>query len=125
MSAAEAFPQRETVIGDVMSNPVRTVEIGESLWDAWQLLFVSGLRHLVVLNEDGNPSSRKEIRAAANHNLSKVVVYSPYSFAVDLNLDLTGYRCVQIDLTTRHVTVPDYNRLLEEAGDDADGGFFG
>ncbi len=25
----------------------------------------------------------------------------------------------------RHVTVPDYNRLLEEAGDDADGGFFG
>src|SRR5690606_27903531 len=25
----------------------------------------------------------------------------------------------------RHVTVPDYNVLLEEAGDDADGGFFG
>ena len=54
MSAAEAFPQRETVIGDVMSNPVLTVEVGESLWDAWQFLFVSGLRHLVVLNEDGD-----------------------------------------------------------------------
>lgn len=53
MSAAEVFPHREAVIADVMSNPVLTVEVGESLWDAWQLLFVSGLRHLVVLNEDG------------------------------------------------------------------------
>lgn len=41
-------------IADVMSQPVLTVEIGESLWDAWQLLFVSGLRHLVVLNDDGS-----------------------------------------------------------------------
>ena len=36
-----------------MSNPVLTVEVDESLWDAWQLLFVSGLRHLVVINRDG------------------------------------------------------------------------
>ena len=37
-----------------MSQPVLTVEVTETLWDAWQLLFVSGLRHLVVLNEDGS-----------------------------------------------------------------------
>jgi len=60
-----------------------------------------------VVNEDGEPSSRKEIRAAANQSLTKVVVYSPYSFAVDLELDLTGFRCVQIDLATRRVTVPE------------------
>lgn len=42
-------------IDKVMSKPVLTVEIDASLWDAWQLLFVSGLRHLVVLDSDGSP----------------------------------------------------------------------
>lgn len=41
------------LIGDIMSRPVLTVEVGETLWDAWQLLFVSGLRHLVVQDDDG------------------------------------------------------------------------
>jgi CBS domain-containing protein len=54
MTAAEAFEShRDIQISDVMSNPVLTVEVNESLWDAWQLLFVSGLRHLVVIDEDG------------------------------------------------------------------------
>ncbi len=42
-----------TTVSDIMSRPVLTVEVDESLWDAWQLLFVSGLRHLVVLDPDG------------------------------------------------------------------------
>lgn len=42
-------------VGSMMSQPVLTVEVGESLWDAWQLLFVSGLRHLVVIDADGQP----------------------------------------------------------------------
>jgi CBS domain-containing protein len=46
-------PGPTTTIADVMSRPVLTVERNESLWDAWQLLFVSGMRHLVVLDEDG------------------------------------------------------------------------
>lgn len=37
-------------VSSVMSTPVLTVETGESLWDAWQLMFVSGIRHLVVLD---------------------------------------------------------------------------
>jgi CBS domain-containing protein len=41
-------------IDEVMSTPVLTVEADASLWDAWQLLFVSGLRHLVVLENDGS-----------------------------------------------------------------------
>ena len=54
MSAAQAFENsRSAAVGDLMSRPVLTVEVGETLWDAWQLLFVSGLRHLVVLNHDG------------------------------------------------------------------------
>jgi CBS domain-containing protein len=54
MTAAEVFEShRDIQIADIMSNPVLTVEVSESLWDAWQLLFVSGLRHLVVINEDG------------------------------------------------------------------------
>jgi CBS domain-containing protein len=54
MTAAQAFESHQDIqISDIMSNPVLTVEVNESLWDAWQLLFVSGLRHLVVINEDG------------------------------------------------------------------------
>ena len=33
-----------------MSTPVLTVEADATMWDAWQLLFVSGLRHLVVVD---------------------------------------------------------------------------
>jgi CBS domain-containing protein len=54
MTAAQVFEShRDILITDIMSNPVLTVEVTESLWDAWQLLFVSGLRHLVVINRDG------------------------------------------------------------------------
>lgn len=51
---AAAFAVAPVRVGDLMSQPVLTVEVAESLWDAWQLLFVSGLRHLVVLDEGGS-----------------------------------------------------------------------
>jgi CBS domain-containing protein len=38
-------------VSAAMSRPVLTIEVGESLWDAWQLLSVSGLRHLVVVDD--------------------------------------------------------------------------
>ncbi len=44
-----------TRVADIMSRPVLTIESGETLHDAWQLMFVSGLRHLVVLDDDGVP----------------------------------------------------------------------
>ena len=54
MSAAPAYGAApDTAVADLMSRPVLTVEVTESLWDAWQLLFVSGLRHLVVLDANG------------------------------------------------------------------------
>lgn len=41
----------ESTVEDLMSRPVLTVHYDESLWDAWQLLFVSGLRHLVAMDD--------------------------------------------------------------------------
>lgn len=38
-------------VGAAMSRPVLTIQSDESLWDAWQLLVVSGLRHLVVVDD--------------------------------------------------------------------------
>ena len=40
-------------LADVMSGPVLSIEVGESLWDAWQMLVVSGLRHIAVIDADG------------------------------------------------------------------------
>lgn len=75
MTSAEALDDRRSVrVADLMSRPVLTVEVGESLWDAWQLLFVSGLRHLVVLDGDGSSlgvlsdrSILAEVPATADH----------------------------------------------------------
>ena len=44
-------PPEVPLVGDLMSRPALTIDVSESLWDAWQLLFVSGLRHLVVLDD--------------------------------------------------------------------------
>jgi CBS domain-containing protein len=38
-------------VSQAMSRPVLTIDVTESLWDAWQLLSVSGLRHLVVVDD--------------------------------------------------------------------------
>ncbi len=40
-----------TSIADLVLEPLITVESDQSLWDAWQLMFLSGLRHLAVVDE--------------------------------------------------------------------------
>jgi acetoin utilization protein AcuB len=45
-------PPPVVVVGDLMSSPVATVDLHATLWRVWELLVLSGLRHLVVL--DGN-----------------------------------------------------------------------
>jgi CBS domain-containing protein len=75
MTAVESLDgRRGPLVADLMSRPVLTVEVGESLWDAWQLLFVSGLRHLVVLDANGSSlgvlsdrSILAEVPATADH----------------------------------------------------------
>lgn len=44
---------RVSLVGDVRCSPAVTVESAESLWDAWQLMFVSGLRQLAVIGDAG------------------------------------------------------------------------
>lgn len=39
------------VVSQAMTRPVLTIDANETLWDAWQLLSVSGLRHLVVVDD--------------------------------------------------------------------------
>lgn len=39
------------VVSQAMSRPVLTIDVTETLWDAWQLLSVSGLRHLAVVDD--------------------------------------------------------------------------
>jgi CBS domain-containing protein len=81
MTAAHAEGKgRDAVVADLMSRPVLTVEVGESLWDAWQLLFVSGLRHLVVIDANGaslgvlsDRSILAEVPATADHLSRRLV----------------------------------------------------
>lgn len=40
-------------LSDLSLAPVVTVEGRESLWDAWQLMFVSGMRNLAVVDSRG------------------------------------------------------------------------
>lgn len=47
-----------------------------------------------------------EIRAAATADLATLSVYSPYAFDLELDVDLTGYRCVLFDLASRRVMQP-------------------
>lgn len=40
-------------LADISLGPLVTVEAEQSLWDAWQLLSLSGRRHLVVVDAEG------------------------------------------------------------------------
>jgi CBS-domain-containing membrane protein len=77
---ATAETPNNIVVRDIMSQPVLTVEVDETLWDAWQLLFVSGLRHLVVIDKLGQSvgvlSDRNilaEVPATAEHLFTRRV----------------------------------------------------
>jgi CBS domain-containing protein len=41
-------------VADIRHSPVMTIRSGDSLWDAWQLMFVSGMRNLAVVDEFGS-----------------------------------------------------------------------
>ena len=45
---------RPATVADIRHSPVMTIRDGDTLWDAWQLMFVSGMRHLAVVDERGH-----------------------------------------------------------------------
>ncbi len=51
-------------------------------------------------------NSDREIRAAVNASGTKLAIYCPYSFDIDLNFDLSGFHVVGVDLSSRRVTEP-------------------
>lgn len=124
MTAAEPLDdQRGIRVADLMSRPVLTVEVGETLWDAWQLLFVSGLRHLVVLDGDGSSlgvlsdrSILAEVPATADHlsrrRVGEVLAMVPPVSVLPDDEPLTAAR-LMVSNTVEAVPVLDHaGRLL-------------
>lgn len=123
MTAEAIDKRRGTRVADLMSRPVLTVEVGESLWDAWQLLFVSGLRHLVVLDGDGTSlgvlsdrSILAEVPATADHlsrrRVGDVLAMVPLVSVLPDDEPLTAAR-VMVGNTVEAVPVlDDAGRLL-------------
>jgi hypothetical protein len=64
-------------------------------------LFETNPAQQILRNED------PEIRAAASEDRSTVAIYAPYAFDLDLDLDLSGYTCIQIDLASRRIITPE------------------
>jgi arabinose-5-phosphate isomerase len=40
-------------VADVRHSPVVTIRSSDTLWDAWQVMFVSSMRHLAVIDDSG------------------------------------------------------------------------
>lgn len=68
---------RAELVGDVRHSPVVSIRGSDSLWDAWHVMFVSGLRHLVVVDDGGSIIGMITDRALLNdlplteHHLSE------------------------------------------------------
>ena len=52
MTALGIPPASGATVSTVRHSPVVSIGASDTLWDAWQLMFVSGLRHLAVLDDD-------------------------------------------------------------------------
>lgn len=52
MTGAAVAPADHTV-AEVRHSPVVTIRSCDSLWDAWQVMFVSSMRHLAVIDDSG------------------------------------------------------------------------
>jgi acetoin utilization protein AcuB len=52
-SVATADAVHSSRLADLALGPLLTIEADQSLWDAWQLLSLSGRRHLVVVDATG------------------------------------------------------------------------
>jgi CBS domain-containing protein len=53
-------------VAEIMSSPVLTIECQDSIWDAWQLMFIAGYRHLAV-TDHGVPVAIISDRAILSH----------------------------------------------------------
>lgn len=75
-------------------------------WDAGYARRIFEGHGLFDLEPLGPVGGQEEIRAAAAGDLSKIAVYFPYAAEMQLPWDLSGYRCVLIDLVERRILEP-------------------
>ena len=54
----------------------------------------------MLVNEDD------EVTVSANEDYSKIALYMPHAYDIELTLDLSGYRCEVVDLENRRPMVP-------------------
>ena len=57
---------KSSCVDEIMSTPVLTIECQDSIWDAWQLMYVAGYRHLAV-TDHGVPVAIISDRAILSH----------------------------------------------------------
>jgi hypothetical protein len=85
-------------------------EIALQLEGAWDAAYAKWLFEVYDLFDlipvDLKLSQDDEVTVSANPELTKIAVYSPYSYDLELRLDLSGYRCHLIDLAQRRPLTP-------------------
>jgi hypothetical protein len=85
-------------------------EVGVRLDGAWDVAYAKWIWEQYGLL-DVEPSNRvvgddDAVRLSVNADVSKVVLYTPCAYDIDVAMDLSGYDCTLIDLTNKRYTVP-------------------
>ncbi len=80
----------------------------------WDVSFARWIFEMYQLY-DLNPANivlnnAPEIRVATNADTSKIAIYSPYSFDIELAIDISDFHIVALDLNSRRVIMPEVSR---------------
>ena len=59
-----------------------------------------------VVASDKVVGEDEEVRLSMNDDGSKVVLYTPCAYDIEVDVDLSGYECILIDLVNRRPTTP-------------------
>ena len=80
----------------------------EGAWDVSFAKWIFESHRLFGIEPCANPvPGDPEVRMAADSAMEKIAVYSPASFDITTDVDLTGYRCTAIDLERRRAMRPE------------------
>lgn len=85
-------------------------EVGVRLDGAWDVAYAKWVWEQYNLFDieplDGVVGEDEAVRLSVNADVSKVVLYTPCAYDIDVAIDLSGYDCTLIDLANRRHTVP-------------------
>lgn len=75
-------------------------DVGFAKW-VFENFKLAEIKPVDIVNNGDN-----EIVAAADANLTKIVVYAPYTTSIEFDIDLTAYNCSCINLNDRRIWTP-------------------